>query len=67
MTTLDPSAQPATGGSGARIVGGVNEGPGPDVMAATTLDGDKAITSDGEDIGKISNIMLEVRGGRIAT
>ncbi|CAE6854153.1 hypothetical protein R69608_07759 [Paraburkholderia nemoris] len=67
MTRLDPSTQPATGGSGAKIVGGrAGEGPGPDVMAAATLDGDKVITSDGEDIGKISDIMLDVRGGRIA-
>jgi sporulation protein YlmC with PRC-barrel domain len=67
MTTLDPGVQPATGGSGATIVGGgTGEGPGPDVMAAATLGGDKVITSDGEDIGKISDIMLDVRGGRIA-
>jgi sporulation protein YlmC with PRC-barrel domain len=67
MTILAPSAQPATGGSGAKIVGSeVGEGTGPDVMAAATLDGDKVITSDGEDIGKISDIMLDVRGGRIA-
>ena len=71
MTTLEPGTQPATGGGGAKIVGsGVGEGPGPgpgpDVMAAATLDGGKVITSDGEDIGKISDIMLDVRGGRIA-
>jgi sporulation protein YlmC with PRC-barrel domain len=55
----------ATGGGGAKIVGsGVGEGSGPDVMAAATLDGDKVITSDGEDVGKISDIMLDVRGGR---
>jgi sporulation protein YlmC with PRC-barrel domain len=34
-------------------------------MAAATLDGDTVITSDGEDIGKIPDIMLDVRGGRI--
>jgi len=67
MATYDPNARPATGGSGATIVGsGVGEGPGPDVMAAATLSGDKVITSDGEDVGKISDIMLDVRGGRIA-
>ncbi|MFL9960278.1 PRC-barrel domain-containing protein [Paraburkholderia sediminicola] len=65
MSTLDPLGTP--GGAGARIVGsGVGEGPGPDVMAAATLDGTKVVTSDGEDVGKISDIMLDVRGGRIA-
>ncbi|MFM0736205.1 PRC-barrel domain-containing protein [Paraburkholderia xenovorans] len=54
---------------GARIVGegGASaDGPGPDVMAAATLDGNKVISSDGEDIGKIKDIMLDVRSGRIA-
>ena len=35
-------------------------------MAASTLDGTKVMSSDGEHIGKISDIMLDVRGGRIA-
>lgn len=62
------SLNPRTGSTGgARIVGmGTGEGPGPDVMAAATLDGNKVYTSDGEHIGKISDIMLDVRGGRIA-
>jgi sporulation protein YlmC with PRC-barrel domain len=52
---------------GANIVGGgVGEGPGPDVMAAATLDGTKVMSSDGEHVGKISDIMLDVRNGRIA-
>jgi sporulation protein YlmC with PRC-barrel domain len=34
-------------------------------MAASTLEDTKVITSDGEDVGKISEIMLDVRGGRI--
>jgi sporulation protein YlmC with PRC-barrel domain len=54
---------------GAGIVGDGNprtEGPGPDVMAAATLDGDKVISSDGEDIGKVKDIMLDVGSGRIA-
>jgi sporulation protein YlmC with PRC-barrel domain len=54
---------------GARIVGNGSataEGPGPDVMAAATLDGDKVISSDGEDIGKVKDIMLDVRSGRVA-
>lgn len=52
-----------------RIVGKGREtaaGPGPDVMAANTLDGDKVYTTDGDDVGKIKEIMLDVRSGRIA-
>ena len=65
MSTLDPRG--TSSGAGARIVGtGVGDGPGPDVMAAATLDGTKVVTSDSEDVGKISDIMLDVRGGRIA-
>jgi len=64
MSTLDPQRASS---SGAQITGGgVGEGPGPDVMAAATLDGDKVISADGEHVGKISDIMLDVRGGRIA-
>jgi hypothetical protein len=35
-------------------------------MAADTLDGDKVLSADGDDIGKIKDIMLDVRSGRIA-
>src|ERR1700761_9587465 len=54
---------------GADIVGtsrGRRRGPGPEVMAADTLDGNKVISSDGEDLGKVKDIMLDVRSGRIA-
>ncbi|MGY6125794.1 PRC-barrel domain-containing protein [Paraburkholderia strydomiana] len=57
------------GTQGARIVGkgsAAAEGPGPDVMAADTLDGNRVLSSDGEDIGKIKDIMLDVRSGRVA-
>lgn len=65
MNTLDTQA--GTPGSGARIIGsGTGEGPGPDVMAVSSLDGNKVMSSDGQDIGKISDIMLDVRNGRIA-
>jgi hypothetical protein len=35
-------------------------------MAASTLDGNKVMSSDGEHVGTISDTMLDVRGGRIA-
>jgi len=59
--------QPRAGG--ARIVGGrreISNGPGPDVMAANTLDGDTVLSADGDDVGKIKEIMLDVQGGRVA-
>jgi sporulation protein YlmC with PRC-barrel domain len=65
MTTLN---QPPDGG-GARIAGKGAEtaaGPGPDVMAAATLDGNKVLAADGETVGKVKDIMLDVRSGRIA-
>jgi hypothetical protein len=71
MTPLDPNtqsqSQSQSADQGAGIVGiGVGDGPGPDVMAASTLDGTRVVTADGEHVGKISDIMLDVRGGRIA-
>jgi sporulation protein YlmC with PRC-barrel domain len=67
MTTLDPQGPAAACEQGANVVGaGMGDGPGPDVMAASTLDGNKVMSSDGEHVGKISAIMLDVRGGRIA-
>jgi sporulation protein YlmC with PRC-barrel domain len=35
-------------------------------MAASTLEGNKVMSSDGEHIGKISDIVLDVRSGRVA-
>jgi sporulation protein YlmC with PRC-barrel domain len=65
MGTLHAKGNPS--GAGAKIVGsGVGEGPGPDVMAADTLEGTRVVSSDGEDVGKISDIMLDVRAARIA-
>jgi sporulation protein YlmC with PRC-barrel domain len=67
MTTLDPQEPASAGTQGANIVGtGMGDGPGPDVMAASTLGGNKVISADGEHVGKISDIMLDVRAGRVA-
>ncbi|POR47482.1 sporulation protein YlmC with PRC-barrel domain [Paraburkholderia eburnea] len=63
MTT--PDSRPSTGGTHI-IGGGTGDGPGPEIMAAATLDGNKVISSDGEHVGKISDIMLDVQSGRVA-
>jgi sporulation protein YlmC with PRC-barrel domain len=54
-----------------RIVGGTqsywdNDGPGPRIMAADTLEGDKVVNSAGEDLGEIKDIMIDVPSGRVA-
>jgi sporulation protein YlmC with PRC-barrel domain len=64
MGSINP--QGGTRGGANVIGGGMGEGPGPNIMAAATLDGNKVMSSDGEHVGKISDIMLDVRNGRIA-
>src|SRR6201746_1545501 len=64
MGSINP--QGSTRGGADIVGGGISEGPGPDIMAAATLDGNKVMSADGEHVGKISDIMLDVRGGRIA-
>lgn len=67
MNTPNSPLQSAAGDSGANIVGVLpGDGPGPDVMAAGTLTGDKVVTTDGEHVGHITGIMLDVRSGCIA-
>ena len=41
-------------------------GPGPKVMAADTLTGEKVVTPAGEPLGEITHIMLDVVNGTIA-
>jgi sporulation protein YlmC with PRC-barrel domain len=43
-----------------------NDGPGPRVMAASTLEGNDVVNRRGEKLGTIEQIMLEVPTGRIA-
>ncbi len=55
--------------TGATIVGGPKarpQGPGPDVMAAGTLEGNDVYNSADEMLGTIQDIMLDVPHGRIA-
>ena len=42
------------------------DGPGPEIMAASTLDGDTVVNPAGEDLGKIKEIMIDVPRGRVA-
>jgi len=41
-------------------------GPGPRLMTARTLTGDKVLNRQGRTLGKITDIMLDVPAGRIA-
>ncbi|QJR15139.1 PRC-barrel domain-containing protein [Usitatibacter palustris] len=65
-TTTTPPPIPGSGG--ARIVGGQDDtsGPGPEVMSASTLEGDSVVNRQGETLGDISEIMIDVRSGTVA-
>ena len=52
----------ATGGFGPDS----SHGPGPHLMGADTLIGNDVFNRDGEDLGDIKEIMLDMRSGRIA-
>ncbi|KAF0811470.1 hypothetical protein IGB42_04088 [Andreprevotia sp. IGB-42] len=56
---------------GARIIGTPEslqsgEGPGPYLMLADTLEGNDVINLQGEDLGEIKGLMLDVERGRVA-
>jgi len=66
----DVPGTPAPAEQGAKIVGSSyradNDGPGPRVMGASTLGGDDVLNRQGEKLGTIEEIMLDVPTGRIA-
>jgi len=69
MKHSEPSPRPSKQGpQGARVVGGEDNvsGPGPEVMAADTLEGDRVINAEGEDLGAIHDIMIDVQRGCVA-
>ena len=74
MGTLFPDENPPAPSSipvdGARLSGADaprgSAGPGPFVMAAETLAGDSVVNRDGEDLGTLEHIMIDVRSGRVA-
>ncbi|MFT3848289.1 MAG: PRC-barrel domain-containing protein [Propionivibrio sp.] len=45
---------------------GIPDGPEPEVMAASTLDGNDVVNHSGEDLGSIKEIMIDVPSGRVA-
>lgn len=56
-------------GSRAAIVGttrDIPDGPGPEVMAASTLEGDDVVNGRGENLGSIKEIMIDVPSGQVA-
>lgn len=69
---LRPMAATAVSASDAgvtTILRGENDGgpgPGPEIMAAETLQGDRVMNLQGELLGKLRDIMIDVRHGRIA-
>ena len=67
MSTGAPGAT-SRGQQGARIEGTPEEtpGPGPRIMSASTLEGDNVMNREGEKLGTIEEIMLDVSSGRVA-
>ncbi len=58
---------PSSAGGARRVGGEENEsGPGPGVMAADTLEGDAVIDPQGEELGTIAEIMIDVQAGCVA-
>lgn len=68
-TSINPHRHPEQRSAEAdtAIIGGApGSGPGPQVMAADTLQGDAVVNSQGELLGKIRDLMVHVPSGRIA-
>jgi len=59
---MNPSFEP-----GAKVVGGEANasGPGPLLMSADTLEGDDVVNPQGEKLGEIQDIMIDVPRGRV--
>ena len=66
---MNPQANPGSP-QGARIQGAGlydnTSGPGPRLMTASTLTGDKVVNRSGDTLGEIGEIMLDVPRGRVA-
>jgi sporulation protein YlmC with PRC-barrel domain len=67
ITNIETTAAPLNGGAAILPDEGHHSGgPGPEVMDAATLQGDSVVSADGNALGKIEAIMLDVTTGRIA-
>ena len=69
-TTTSGFAGSRAATEGARITGTSHlddhSGPGPEIMAASSFEGETVVNSQGETVGEIEEVMLDVRSGRIA-
>lgn len=65
---MSSSMNPTSSSGGASVTGGAGAsgGPGPEIMAADTLEGDSVINTQGDDLGTIQDIMIDVPRGRVA-
>lgn len=43
----------------------MRHGPGPELMSAGSLTGDSVCNTQGDDLGKIKEIMLDLRNGKV--
>ena len=68
MKSTEPAPRRNMAPKGARVVGGEDNtsGPGPEVMAADTLEGDRVVNREGDDLGSIQDIMIDVQRGSVA-
>lgn len=68
--TVPPTGAAAAGSPAeTRIVGSAKKsgsGPGPEIMAAATLEGNDVLNLSGEKLGTLQDIMIDVPSGRIA-
>lgn len=67
-STSDTTGNTGIGSDTTKIVGSAtgSSGPGPEIMAADTLEGDTVVNRQNEDLGKIKDIMIDVPSGRVA-
>lgn len=70
-TGAGPAGSSAAGAAsgGAQIAGSPRSetgGPGPRLMTASTLEGDDVVNRQGEKLGTIDEIMIDVPSGRVA-
>jgi sporulation protein YlmC with PRC-barrel domain len=67
ITNNESTTVVTNGGAAIRAAEGPHSaGPGPEIMDAATLHGDDVVGANGEGLGKIEAIMLDVTAGRIA-